>query len=314
MSVRDLGIRHFAALCAVVDEGTFAKAGAALGFSQSAISQQIGAIERAIGAPVFDRLGGARRVTLTPAGRILVDHAELVLRQLAEADDELERLAAGTEGTIVVGTFQSVSVKVLPEAIGRIRRQRPGVEIRLVENDEQNDLVEALRSGSLDVSFVVEPIRDDAIATIRLCDDPFVALCPIDDRAVQPHPGSRRDGRRDVLPVAALNGGALIGQPDQFCGQAVDRQLRSLGTDTQYVFRSADNGAVQAMVRAGMGRAVMPFLAINPDDPEVIVADLDPPLQPRRIALAYLAGTTLSPATRAFIAAAIDVADNLSHA
>ena len=220
MSVRDLGIRHFAALCAVVDEGTFAKAGAALGFSQSAISQQIGAIERAIGAPVFDRLGGARRVTLTPAGRILVDHAELVLRQLAEADDELERLAAGTEGTIVVGTFQSVSVKVLPEAIGRIRRQRPGVEIRLVENDEQNDLVEALRSGSLDVSFVVEPIRDDAIATIRLCDDPFVALCPIDDRAVQPHPGSRRDGRRDVLPVAALKGGALIGQPDQFCGQA----------------------------------------------------------------------------------------------
>ena len=69
-----------------------------------------------------------------------------------------------------------------------------------------------------------------------------------------------------------------------------------------------------AMVRAGMGRAVMPFLAINPDDPDVIVADLDPPLQPRRIALAYLAGTTLSPATRAFIAAAIDVADNLSHA
>src|SRR6476619_4497094 len=112
---RDLEIKHLVALQAVAAERSFGRAASRLGFTQSAISQQIAALERIVGEPVFDRPGGPRPVELTPAGRVLCDHASAILERLARADDDLARLRAGEAGRIVIGTFQSISVRVLPD-------------------------------------------------------------------------------------------------------------------------------------------------------------------------------------------------------
>ena len=80
-----LELRHLQALLAVTDEGTFSRAAGRLGYTQSAVSQQISALERMVGAPVFDRPGGPRPVELTEAGRVLVDHARGVLNRLGLA-------------------------------------------------------------------------------------------------------------------------------------------------------------------------------------------------------------------------------------
>jgi DNA-binding transcriptional LysR family regulator len=113
--LHDVEIRQLRALQAVAAEGSFGRAAERLGFTQSAISQQIAGLERAIGERVFDRPGGPRRVELTPTGAVLLAYADALLDRMRAAEDELRSLRAGEVGRLVVGSYQSVSVNVLPE-------------------------------------------------------------------------------------------------------------------------------------------------------------------------------------------------------
>lgn len=299
MTFRDLELRHLHALRAVANEGTFARAGQLLGFTQSAISQQISGLERAIGSPVFDRLGGARGAQLTPIGHLLLEHAHRILGSVETAEHALQSFQSGIDGSLVIGTFQSMSVRVLPAVLGRLRQEWPGLEIRLFESDEQSILTEQLRAGELDLTFAVYPLLGDDLAFEDLCEDAFVVLCPLEERG-RPTPVRSAGSPRPVVQCHELSGVPLIGQPDDSCQILVAEGLTDQGVVPNFVFRSSDNGAVQAMVRAGMGRAVMPYLAIEPLDPEVIIADLSPPLAPRVLGLATRSGATQSPAALRF--------------
>src|SRR5688572_2813797 len=108
--VRDLEVRHLLALTTVSREGTFARAAERLGYTQSAVSQQIAALERIVGGSVFDRPGGPRPVELTTLGELLLRHADDVLSHLGSLADELDRYRSGEVGRLDIGTFQSVSV------------------------------------------------------------------------------------------------------------------------------------------------------------------------------------------------------------
>src|SRR5689334_10918861 len=123
--LRDVEIRQLRALQAVAEEGSFGRAAERLGFTQSAISQQIAALERAVGDKVFDRPGGPKRVELTPTGQVLLEYAGALLAELRVAEDNLRSLRAGEIGRLVVGSMQSVSVNVLPEVLGQLRQERP---------------------------------------------------------------------------------------------------------------------------------------------------------------------------------------------
>jgi DNA-binding transcriptional LysR family regulator len=125
----DVSVRHLRALVAVFEEGTFQRAADRLGFSQAAISQQIGALEKAVGAPLFDRFGGPRPVRLTPTGDLILTHAKIVLGQLEVADRELTDLQSGRAARLRVGTFQSVSVRLLPSIITELRCQAPDLDM-----------------------------------------------------------------------------------------------------------------------------------------------------------------------------------------
>src|SRR5262245_26748986 len=86
---RELELKHLVALQAVATERSFGRAAERLGYTQSAISQQIAALERVVGEPVFDRPGGPRPVELTPCGQVILDHAEQVFRRLGQAEEEV---------------------------------------------------------------------------------------------------------------------------------------------------------------------------------------------------------------------------------
>jgi DNA-binding transcriptional LysR family regulator len=291
-SLRDVEIRHLLALQAVADERSFGRAASRLGFTQSAVSQQVAALERIVGEPVFDRPGGPRPVELTPAGRVLYDHASAILERLARADDDLARLRAGEAGRIVIGTFQSISVRVLPDLLALIRTERPGIDMRFVEEDENELLVARLVAGELDATFLVGPANDDRCESIRLFADPFVAIsCH--------RPGSETDVR--PISPAELAAEPMVGQQDNSCQAIIDEGLRVAGADPSYVFRSNDNAAVQAMVRAGMGRAVLPLLAVDLADPDVVVRPIEPPIPPRVIYMVLPVGRTRSPALQRFV-------------
>ncbi len=289
--LQDLEIRHLSALKAVAEEGSFGRAATRLGFTQSAVSQQIAALERAVGSPVFDRPGGPKRVELTPTGALLLEHAEAILGRIVTASDDLDRLRTGSAGHLTVGTFQSVSVRILPSVVKAMRAERPGVEIRLHESDDHEAILEQLLAGSLDVAFVVARIEDPRLDITELFFDPFVAVTARGDHGAVVGP----------MTAAELAELPLIGEQPSSCQLLIDRGLAGIGVEPEYVFRSSDNAALQAMVRSGLGCAVMPLLAVDTEDPEVVVRPIEPPLPPRPIAVATVAGRTLAPAVERFI-------------
>ena len=294
--MQDLELRHLAALAAVADEGSFARAAATLGFSQSAISQQIAALEKAIGLAVFDRPGGPRPAELTPAGELLLEHARSMLARVDVVADELDRLRRGITGRIVIGTFQSVSAQILPGVVGRIRAELPEVDIGLFENDDQDILIDRILADELDLTFSVD-VDDPRIESTVLGFDPFVVIAAVGD-LTGPH----------ARPEDLIDH-PIIGQPPtNVCQSIIDRRLADLGVRPDYVFRSVDNGAVQGMVRSGMGRAVMPPLAVDESDPGIVVLPLVPSIAPRTIQLSRRRDRTLPPAADRFTAIAQAVA------
>src|SRR6188768_2486306 len=114
-------LRHLAALQAVAREGSFGGAAVALGYSQSAVSQQIAALERIVGERLVERPGGPRPVSLTDAGRLLLGHADAIVARLKAAQADVEALLEGGAGHLRVGTFQSVGARILPELLRRFR-------------------------------------------------------------------------------------------------------------------------------------------------------------------------------------------------
>ena len=297
MHLRDLEIRHLAALVAVADEGSFVRAASALGFTQSAVSQQIAALEKVVGLPLFDRPKGPRPAELTAAGRLLLEHARRTLEGIEAAAAELDQLRRGVTGRLVIGTFQSVSAEILPGVVGRMRGEAPSVDIGLFETDDQTALVERILSDELDLAFTVDA-ADDRVDSEVLGYDPFVVIV------------RRGDAPGEVATPADLTDHPLIGQPaSNVCQLLIDRRLADVGIRPDYVFRSQDNGAVQGMVRSGMGRAIMPMLAIDPDDPGIEVLPLEPPIAPRTIQLSRRAGRSLPPAAERFAEIAREVGD-----
>ena len=302
--LRNLEFRHLVAFDAVATEGTFARAAERLGYTQSAVSQQIAALERAVGEKVFDRPGGPRAVELTPFGSELLRGGRDLLGRVGALADDLDRFRAGHTGRLTIGTFQSVSSAVLPMVLGRFRAAYPDVEVHLLETDVDEDLEEHLERGQTEVSFLVGQVADpvqSGFESSLLLTDPFVLIA---------RPGQFPPG---PISVEAFADEPLIGQQPNSCQLLNEAGLRSAGLDPSYVFRSNDNGTVAAMVRAGMGVAVMPLLCTEPEDPRTELHPLDPPIPGRQVSIAWRSNRTLSPAAQSFVDMTMAVCAELSE-
>ena len=299
VALRDLEIRHLRALEAVARTGTFGRAADDLGYTQSAVSQQIGALERLVGERLFDRPGGPRPVELTPLGRVMLRHAREVLGRVEAAVQDVRRYRAGESGAIRIGTFESVSVALLPRLLGQLRREHPDVRIELFETDEESVLHTQLLAGELDVSFLAAR-GPSGLVSLPLFEDPWVVVL----RDVDAPDGD--------LPLHRLNGVDLVGQLQaDVSQQAIDEGLRAAGIAPRYLFRTGDNAAMLAMVREGMGLAIMPRLAVEHAlPPHVATRLLDPPLPPRTVTIAWPRGRTRSPTTARFVDLARGLAED----
>ena len=144
----DIEVRHLQALVAVAEAGTFGKAAEALGFTQSAVSQQIAALERAVGSPVFDRPGGPRPVRLTPVGEVLLNHAQGVLAALRGAAADVEAIARGDRAASGSGSSRASAPGCSPACSPASPRSGPGCEIVLHEAHNPHELLDMVRSRS----------------------------------------------------------------------------------------------------------------------------------------------------------------------
>ncbi len=295
----DLSVRHLLALRAVAEEGTFGKAATRLGFTQSAVSQQVAALEQMVGQPLFDRPSGPRRPVLTAAGELMLEHATALIERIELAEHDLDRFGRGVSGKLAVGTFQSISARVLPLIFRRLNQEAPDIEVTVVEEDADQDFrIGSLRRGDIDLAFIVGQPDPDT-ESVYLGADPHVALVPAD------HPPGPVD-------LTTLSGKPAVGQPPgDTCGLAVDRGLERLGVTPNYAFRSHDNGAIQGMVSAGVGIAVVPLLTVDTSDPTVSVRSTVPEIEPRELNLVWVGERSLSPVARRFVDIATDVCAQL---
>lgn len=292
----NIELRHLTTFLAIADERSFGKAAGRLGYTQSAVSQQIAALERAVGVPVFHRPGGPRPVELTEAGRVLLGHAATIVEQIQAADTALDAFGAGTRGTVRVGSFQSVSVQLLPLLVQTLATDLPDLEIELVENDDGHELLSRLERHELDATFLVSRVVEHGFNQRALFDDPFVAVATHGVLAAGP------------VTVRELAGRPLIGQHENdMCQRTIEAGVRAAGVEPRYVFRSADNAAVQAMARAGRGVALMPRLAVDQTDERVSIHQLvDVPA--REVILVWRDTPDVPPAINRFVDVALELA------
>src|SRR5438045_1885910 len=143
-------LRHFLALEAVAREGSFGKAAIALGYTQSAVSQQISMLERQVGQKLVERPGGPKPVSLTEAGRLLLTHAAAIAARVAAAQADLSALGDGEAGSLHVGVFQSVGQRILPALMRRFMASWPKVEVTRAEPTDDREPLALPDGGALD--------------------------------------------------------------------------------------------------------------------------------------------------------------------
>ncbi len=286
-------VRHLAALEALAREASFRRAAQRLGYVASAVSQQIAALERIVGQRVVERSRGGGPVRLTPAGELVLGHAEAILGRLRAAEADIGALEQGAAGLLRVGITESVGIRVLPALLRRFREDWPQVRLRPTEASSDLDLYGGIERGELDLSFVELPAPEGPFSIRELLVDPYVLVVATDSELA-----------RGALALADLARVPLVGHTRCRGLARVEAELRARGVEPDFAFRSEVNATIQALAGAGVGAAVLPALAVDPANERTVVREL-PEIPPRRLALARHADRYHSPAAEAFATEAV---------
>lgn len=293
-------MRHFAALEAVSRTGSFGRAARELGYTQSAVSQQIAQLERIVGQRLFHRPGGPRRVEPTEAGLLLLRHADAIVAQLDAARADMAALAEGEAGTLRVGIYQSVGARLLPALVRRFRAQWPRVGVRVREESAAQDLLRLLEHGELDLTFAELPVPEGPFEWAELLQDPYVLLVSARSElaSLEVAPSLREVAK---LP---LIGRRSTDEPERFLAGRVP--------ELNVVFRTDDNGTLGALVAEGLGSAIEPRLVVDPRDRAVTTLPFGSRITPRTLVLVWHRDRYRSQAAHAFVELAHELAGSIS--
>jgi DNA-binding transcriptional LysR family regulator len=283
-------LRWLFTLAAIGREGSFSRAAEALGYTQSAVSQQVQRLERAVGQRLVDRPGGLRAVRLTPAGELLLGHAEAIVARLDSARADLVALAQGEAGTLRVGCYQSVGVRLLPRVVREFQASWPRVRVELTETEDDADLLRLVERGELDLSFVVLPMMPGPFGHQELLEDPYV-LVVRDDSPL---------GARVPIGPGDLAGIPLVTYAQMREVHAIENRLGRPELASQILLRSNDNGTILGLVAEGVGAAVISWLSADPGRDGLRIVPLQG-VAPRTVAIAWHRDRYRLPAADAFV-------------
>ncbi len=300
---RSIELKHLRALRAIARTGTFWAAAEDLSASISTVSDHIADLEALVGQRLLERSRGRRTVELTEAGRLLLGHAAAIESRLQAAEADFRAYAAGLKGSLRVGIYQSVANKILPEAMRRFKERWPGVDVQVSEEARDDDLVAAVERGELDLTFAIEPIGEGPFEVRHVMRDPYVLVTATTDSPLTQ--GRVAVADLDRLPMVAYHYGKHQDRTEEF--------LRANGARPRVVFRSNDNGTVQAMVAAGIGFALSPLLAVDESDPAVRLTPLVEQVPPRMLLIVWHRDRYRPPAAAAFVETAVEVASAIER-
>jgi molybdate transport repressor ModE-like protein len=269
-------LRHLAALAAVQRTGSFRGAADELGYVQSAVSQQIARLEDVVNMRLIERARGRGTVALTAAGETLLEHADAIVAHLSAARHDVERSLDGHATVMRVGVCESVATRVLPRMLPLLGEREPELRVLPFERDTWQEGRELVASGQLDAAFDYPPLDGGPFEHVELLSCPCVLLVRPDS------PLADRDGPPTLDEIVQL---PLIEHPIWRFAPRLEVILGATGRPPRFVARSNLNRAVQSLVAAGIGAAVMPRIAIEHDRPDTVAIDLTGLLPPARISL-----------------------------
>ena len=263
-----MDIELLAVFRAVADHGSFTAAAKRLGYTQSAVSRQVAALEAELGATLFDRL--PRGIRLTEPGRSLLPHAEALTGRLALAREDLRALRELRTGRLRVGTFPTAGTALVPAAVAAFRACCPDVTLTITEGFVR-DLIGYLNAGDLDVAIVTSTVDGllDGLTLRHVMDDTmFVAMHP-----------SHQFASRAQVRLAELAGDEWIAgrdRPEETLFASADFRPRIAYVIREWV-------AKQGFVAAGLGITLIPSLATSSVRPDIALVPLHPDDSPVRV-------------------------------
>ncbi len=298
----DVTIQQLRVLREVASEGTMSAAADSLGYTPSAISQQVAGLERAIGQEVFERIG--RTVRLNDVGRRLITHAEELLAGLERAEVDLEQAAVEPRGVFTVGVFESFSLTLLGPLLKLLAKRHPKLEVHSREYILEDAPME-VHHGVTDLALVVDypHARHSTLPNLEstlLFTERFSLVVPSGHRLAS-GPVSLDDLRQEPL----------IGPPSSVaCGRCVELACRSAGFEPIVRHQIDDYPSATRLVADGHGVSLLPRLALVDLGPGVEIVDLVEPVE-REVRMVYRTSSQGRPTLEAVLSAAHEVASDL---
>ncbi|MDX6540751.1 MAG: hypothetical protein QOI71_2361 [Gaiellales bacterium] len=265
-----------------------------LGYTQSAVSQQLQALERIVGATLVERSPGARAVELTDAGHQLLAHADAIAGHLESARADLAALSGGRVGRLRIGAVPSAAGALVPALAQGLRERAPRLSLHVSESYYSSELLDRLAAGDLDLVLAPEDEPRDGLESEPILRDPYVLLVPAGDPFTQLGRG---------LTASDLARRELIGKDCATASQrALSAALADYGLGDPRI-RAHDLREVKAMVGRGLGVAVVPRLLLDELEPSLVAVSLAHLVPDRVIALTTRSNGARTPAVA--VAAAI---------
>jgi DNA-binding transcriptional LysR family regulator len=259
--------RRLRALREVARQRSFRGAAEALGYSQSAVSQHVAALERDVGAVLIDR-SDHRAIAATEAGARVLRHAERILAAIDDGEAEVRALADGPTRPLRLGAFSSACATFVPDVVVALRRRDPAVAVDLIRS-EPEDAVRAVSRRELDLAVVVAPLDGppEGVELVRLWADPLHVALPARHRLAR-EPGP--------LGIAELADERWIQCDEHLCPdtQLLRRLLGRTGEVGEVGCTGTDYLVIQGLVAAGGGVSLLPELALRYRRADVVVRPL----------------------------------------
>lgn len=297
-----LEVRRLRLLRELAARGTIAATAEACSLTPSAVSQQLAALEREVRTPLLIRDG--RRLMLTEAAQVLVEHTERILAELEEAEASIAGLTSEVRGIIRLAAFPTAASSLVPSAIATCQADHPDLRV-VLDGRETDEALPALKAGHIDVALVYEynllpDLADRGIRLVPLVREKLLLVLPPAMKAGDP------------FTLGALRGESWVApDSDTALRTALWRACGLAGFEPRLHYTSDDYTVLLALVQAGLGVALVPQLALESVAADLQLREVTDLLLTRTVSAAIRAGTRGNPAIAAVLRALQAAAEGL---
>lgn len=248
---------HLHTFLEVMRAGSHAAAAKALGYTTSAVSQQVAALEKGLGVALFER--GARALWPTPAGKAMEAHATGILERVARAEDAMEFHKTGAIGSLRLAASGTVASQLVPKAVASLQRGHPGIDLD-VQDIVSARVPAALLAGSADLGLVYE------YAGVDLARSPGLSYrLLLEEELVILGGGANREDD-ELIELSACAGGVwATGQEGSDAAAHFKAVCTEAGFTPEIRFHSNDFDVVRGLVREALALALVPAMALGID-------------------------------------------------